>query len=64
MNFTTMTPLHCYKSNVTGIWRSVAKRPRSLWADTMVARTMPPFLPDPVAGVLVDRYLHENMLSV
>jgi len=33
-----MAPLRCYESNVTGIQRSVAKRPRRLWIGVSQAR--------------------------
>ena len=43
MNFTTMTPLRCYESNVTGIRRSVAKRPRRLWIVVSTLLRIPPY---------------------
>ncbi len=43
---------------------SVFKQTEStlLAAGTMVARTLPPFLLGPVAGVLVDRFSRKSML--
>jgi len=37
-----MTPLRCYESNVTGILRSVAKRPRRLWTFVSTLLRIPP----------------------